>query len=233
MVDAVASSDEQAVNSSNALITEGNCVFTSAHNNDEPVSPNSVHNHEVNYHANTGIQKKWFYMRASYGRELKAESYLNAIGIETYCPQQINQSNKDNEPKEKQSSVIPNSLFVYSDEKTLKDIIGKGNMSFFHHYYRTIDGNRQPLIIPDDQMEQFRKWVEANNADKYFRPEPFTLFEGALVRVTQGTFAGFVGHVVKIKGYKRVGVNIDNIGFIATSYIPRSYLEVVEESAEG
>lgn len=78
-------------------------------------------------------------------------------------------------------------------------------------------------------MSQFRQWVEANSKDKFFREQPYIFSEGQTVKVKEGVFKGLIGKVVTIKGYKRVGLNIDHVGFIATSYIPRSYLENVSD----
>lgn len=55
--------------------------------------------------------------------------------------------------------------------------------------------------------------------------EPFKIHDK--VRVTDGPFKGLIGNVVRFKGQTRVGINIDEVGFICTNYVPKSFLEKV------
>ena len=60
------------------------------------------------------------------------------------------------------------------------------------------------------------------------RQTSFIFKENDLVRVTEGVFEGLVGHIVRLKGQTRVGVNIGGIGFISTAYIPKNCLEKID-----
>lgn len=64
--------------------------------------------------------------------------------------------------------------------------------------------------------------------DKIFYNKRFQFQTNDRVIVTDGPFKGFTGHVVRLKGLTRVGVNIDKVGFVCTNYIPKSFLKVVK-----
>lgn len=222
-----ASSDGQTANGGAGKPQRSYFTDTTSHaeNNNLWVSPNSVNSPEDNL--------SWFYMRASYGRERKAYAYLMTKGIEAYCPQMEIETENNGQRTTTTQSIIPNSLFVRSSQNEMKKYIGRFPLDYLHHYYSRFEGNRKPIIIPDYQMTMFMQWADANSSDKFFREQPYVFNEGQTVRVTKGTFEGFTGKVVTIKGYKRIGVNIDNVGFIATSYIPRSFLEIVPEESNN
>ena len=53
---------------------------------------------------------------------------------------------------------------------------------------------------------------------------------GDRVRVKEGTYAGLVGNVVRIKKQKRVLVNIADVIWATTAYISPDQLEVIGDS---
>ena len=53
--------------------------------------------------------------------------------------------------------------------------------------------------------------------------------KGQLVRVTEGAFKGVIGRVARWQGQQRVGVCIEEIGTIATAYIPNAFIEIVKK----
>lgn len=180
----------------------------------------------------------WFLMRAAYGQEMKALEYLSdKAGIEeVFCPQWTQVRRINGKTVKKRVSILPNTLFVKSTAKTLKEYIGRPPLSFLHHFYqpykdeegRDIEGGRKPIIIPEVQMTSFRKWLSVDAEDKIYLNDTFSFKRNDLVRVKDGEFAGFTGHVVRLKGQTRVGVNIEGIGFICTTYIPKHCLEIVK-----
>ena len=196
----------------------------------EGVSPDCVHAPDAD--------SKWFLMRAAYGQEKKAEEILMKMdGVEcAYVPQWYKKRIIAGKPKNVLVSIIPNNLFVRSKEGVLAKLVGRVPLSYLHFCYqphkddfgRPIGTGRTPIVIPDRQMDSFRKWVEADAEDKIFRQTSFIFKENDLVRVTEGVFEGLVGHIVRLKGQTRVGVNIDGIGFISTAYIPKYCLEKIE-----
>lgn len=184
----------------------------------------------------------WFLMRAAYGQEMKAFDYLvDKEGIaEVFCPQWMQERTVGGKKVKKLVSILPNALFVRSTQKVLRGYVGVPPLTYFHHYYqpykdeegRDIENGRKPIVIPDSQMLSFRKWLEADVEDKIYMNDTFLFKRNDLVRVREGDFEGFTGHVVRLKGQTRVGVNIEGVGFICTTYIPKHCLEVIDNREE-
>lgn len=203
--------------------TEDHCV--SASKTEDGVTPCCV------------PDEKWYMMRAAYGQEMKAVEFLtDKDGIrEVFCPQWFQERTVGGKRVKKLVSILPNALFVRSTQRVLHQYIGTPPLTFFHHYYqpykdeegRDIENGRQPLVIPDGQMLSFRKWLAADTEDKIYMSDTFSFKRNDLVRVTEGNFEGFTGHVVRLKGQTRVGVNIEGIGFICTTYIPKNCLKII------
>ena len=180
----------------------------------------------------------WFLMRAAYGQEMKALEYLSDKDgiVEVFCPQWMQERKVGGKKVRKLVSILPNALFVRTTQQVLRNYVGVPPLTFFHHYYqpykdaegKDIENGRKPIIIPDYQMRSFRKWLEADTEDKIYLNDTFHFKHNDLVRVTDGNFEGFIGHVVRLKGQTRVGVNIEGVGFICTTYIPKHCLELVK-----
>lgn len=174
-------------------------------------------------------------MRVSYGREQEAHDYLASRGIPVFIPRHYREDKITG--RVELVNAVKNVLFVHSTVNEIKEYIGSPELPFFHHFYycqteteRRLNVPRIPIAIPDRQMESFMRWFDTDDADKYFRPKEWTCFEGEKVRIIGGDFIGMVGNVVNIAGHRRVGVNISQFGFIATSYIPRNMLEPYDQN---
>lgn len=184
-------------------------------------------------------KSKWFLMRVAYGQEKKAADFLvGKEGVEeVFCPQWVQERTFGGKRKKTLVSLVPNMLFVKSTMAVLRQFVGVPPTQFLHHYYqpykddcgRDIESGRRPLEIPEGQMVSFRRWFEADAEDKIYIQDTFQFKQNDIVRVTEGEFTGFTGHVVRLKGQTRVGVNIEGVGFICTTYIPRYCLEKVDE----
>lgn len=196
------------------------------------VSPESASNADGNC---CEEKLSWFLMRVSYGQEQKVAKFLESVNIEYFLPLKDVYRLLNGKKYLIQVSLIPNFLFVKSTELILKQYVGKAPLTYFHHYYIPIFnmGNNnmkrigmEPLIIPDYQMDLFRRWYEVDDCNKYYVcDDKFKFKTNELVKVTKGCFMGFTGNVCRLKGQSRVGVTIKGVGTIFTAYIPKAYLE--------
>lgn len=204
------------------------------HETRDGVSPRSVVAASV-----AETEPSWYLMRVAYGQEKKAADFLmDKEGVEeVFCPQWVQERTFGGKRKKVLVSLVPNMLFVKSTMAVLRQFVGVPPTHFLHHYYqpykdesgRDIESGRRPMVIPDGQMLSFRRWFEADAEDKIYIQDVFQFKQDDIVRVTEGEFIGFTGHVVRLKGQTRVGVNIEGVGFICTTYIPRYCLEKVDE----
>jgi transcription antitermination factor NusG len=82
--------------------------------------------------------------------------------------------------------------------------------------------------VPDKQMRDFMFLLNfADTTIKIENVEDTKKWDR--VRVTKGEFAGIEGELIRIKGHKRVVVKMEGLFSLATSYIPKEYIEKISE----
>ena len=182
-------------------------------------------------------KKQWFVLKTTYCRERKANAYLEAQNIETFCPV----TTEDREREGKKFTVtkgrLPNLLFAYGTERKLTPLVQQNPevpyLRFYCRYSTAPDKpRRQLIIVPQDQMDSLMKICAAENQDTLLYTEPIHKFEkGDMVRVTEGPFAGVTGRVARFKGQQRVGLVIGDLLTAVTAYVPTSFLVPAKEEA--
>ena len=153
----------------------------------------------------------WYAARVRYQTEKTIKKFLEAQGIEHYIPMQ------DEKP------LIPCLIFIRTDhEKALSLPIVSGYMISYLYDPST----KQFRIVPDKQME-YLMIIQQYIDRMLVLPHPEKLFGGKKVRVTDGEFAGIEGELYRIQGHKRVVVRLNGLISVATSYVPKEYLEEI------
>lgn len=201
------------------------------------VTPDNVHNPTA-FPAKDAGEAVWFLMRAAYGKEALAKEILEGKGLEVFLPLTPYETLVRGKRHIILRSLIPNFLFVHSSELILKDLVGRPPLEFFHHYYVPNKDEHgapigkkglKPLVIPDGQMEIFRRWHDIDDANKRFLVENGQeLTFGDEVLITSGKFAGISGKVCRYKRQSRVGVHIEGLGTIVTAFIPKEFMRKIE-----
>ena len=177
----------------------------------------------------------WYALRTTYGREKKAYDYMTAKGIQAFYPTIETVKLIKGKRKVVTESRLPNIFFAYGTEEQLQEYVYDNvNLPFLRFYYRHYhEGNtikKTPLIVPDNQMESLKIICAADADNTIVSLAEVSKFEkGQLVRVTEGAFKGVIGRVARWQGQQRVGVCIDEIGTIATAYIPNAFIEIVKK----
>lgn len=178
----------------------------------------------------------WYALRTTYGREQKAYDYLTAKGVTAFYPTIKVVKEINGQRKEIIQSRLPNIFFAYGTEEEMeKYVFDNVNLPFLRFYYQhRHEGSRitkTPLIVPDRQMESLRIICESEAEDILYVPEEVQKFrEGALVKITEGKFKGVIGRVARYQGQQRVAVIIDGVLTMATAYLPKAFLEFIEET---
>lgn len=125
------------------------------------------------------------------------------------------------------ATQIPTLFFIRCSKKQMLEFLidMQGLLSF----YRNLQ-THQIRIVPDKEMEMFMIVTSAKDEPVFALdiqdPE---FFQGQLVRVIDGPFKGAEGIIKRIKGDRRLLVQVTGVGVIATSFIPPQYLEKVEK----
>ena len=175
----------------------------------------------------------WYALRTTYGREKKAYDYLTAKGITAFYPTTNVVKLIKGKRKVVTESRLPNIFFAYGTEEQLKSFVYDNvNLPFLRFYYRHYhEGNtikKTPLIVPDNQMESLKIICAADADNTIVSLVEIPKFEkGQLVRVIDGAFKGVIGRVARWQGQLRVGICIEEIGTIATAYIPHTFMKVI------
>ena len=173
----------------------------------------------------------WFVLRATYGRVNASYEYLAQKGIEVYHPTIFVYRMVNGKRKRLEESRLPNIFFAQSTEEILKTyVFDNVNLPHLRFYYRYAGlGNertKEPLIVPDRQMESLKIICGHKEADNVVVPNDKHQFEkGETVIVTDGDFKGVIGKVARYCKQLRVAVIIDGFLTIATAYVPRGYLK--------
>ena len=176
----------------------------------------------------------WYALRVTYGREKKAYDYLVGKHVEAYYPIIKTVKEVDGKRKTIEESRLPNIFFARGTEEEIKSFVYDNvNLPHLRFYYRHIhEGARlvkEPLIIPDYQIEGLKIICDAEVEDKHLDPFVVEKFKnGQLVRVIDGPFGGVEGIVHRYKGQQRIGIVIEGLLTAVTAYIPTAFLQPID-----
>ena len=170
-------------------------------------------------------------LRTTYGREKKAYYYLLSKNVVTFYPTLKSVKLVDSKRITVEESRIPNIFFAYGTEEELKSFVYDNvNLPYLRFYYRHFHigtkVEKEPLIVPDNQIETLRIICKADADDIIVSTGEVEKFQvGQIVRVIDGKFKGVTGVVARYQGQQRVGIVIDGLLTVATAYIPSAFIE--------
>ena len=122
--------------------------------------------------------EQWFAMRATYGRNLMAQTALADEGLRTFIPMHYVRRGRSRRTAPQLVPVIRDLLFV----RTTKDRITtlKKNLPYLHFIIRDSGLRREPIVVPERQMQQF---IAVSSTDEeqleWLSPEAVNLSCGA------------------------------------------------------
>ena len=152
----------------------------------------------------------WYAARTRYGQELKVRERLAREGVEHFIPVRA-----DGRP------AVTNLVFLKTTKQEALDL---ANMGVIPVKYIVDCATRTLLVVPDKQMEDFRRVMDLSLTEGGLVDKPLAL--GDRVRVTKGALRGVEGHVLELNGRYYVVVSLLDSLF-AKARIPRSWLERV------
>ena len=187
-----------------------------------------------NVHSSPSQKRHWYVLRATYGRELKAYKDITDDKGIAFCPTVTEIQIINGKRKAIEVSRFPNLLFAFGTEDEIqKYVYDNKRYSYLRFYYiHRHEGQRiikEPLIVPDSQMDSLQIICNSNADDVVIVPQAaITKFQqGEHVRITEGTFAGVEGYVARFYGQQRVAVIIEGLASIATAYVPNAFLKKI------
>ena len=171
----------------------------------------------------------WYAMSAPYCRELKARDALMDIGISCYVPMRYMVIQKGRIKKRELVPVIHNLIFVYEKRSIISQI--KQRIGYLQFRTSVKDGRNVPIVVPQAQMDSFRKVCESENEKvRVLLPGNVSLEKGTRVRVIGEEFGGVEGVFVKVAGSRgrSVVVEIPGVATVITATIRPDLIEVIE-----
>lgn len=157
----------------------------------------------------------WFAARTRYGQELKIRDRLAAEGVEHFIPTVTTTGGRG------EKAALNNLVFLKATKAEALDL---ANNKALPVRYIIDCATRTLLVVPDKQMEDFRRVMDLGLEQGGLVDVPLML--GDRVRVTKGPLRGVEGHVIEFHGRFYVVVSLLDSLF-AKARVPRSWIEKV------
>ena len=156
----------------------------------------------------------WHAARTRHGCEGRVRRTLDALGVENFIPFEKTLSGASR-------PVIPCLVFLRA---TRDDALSLANSGKIRVKYLIDCATHTLMTVPDKQMDDFRRVMEAGLAEGGLVDVP--LEKGEAVRVIAGPLKGVEGTVLEFHGRYYVVVGLLGEVF-ARAQVPRAYLEKI------
>ena len=169
----------------------------------------------------------WYALRATYSRELKAQTMLAERGVRTFIPMMWRKRTVDGHEEKRLLPAVSGLVFACATRATLDTFIRCFGEARPVNYYWDRTAAR-PLTIPDKAMEDFISVASTMDEDIIYLTEVSDkLREGQTVKVKDGPFKGVEGKIVRIRKSRRILVELPGMLSIAATFIPTDNLEII------
>ncbi len=143
-----------------------------------------------------------------------AYKQLAEARIEVFTPMKWLLKTKHGRRIREQVPVIPDLLFVCETRSVLDPIVDK--IPTLQYRFRKGGAYREPMVVPDADMERFIRAIEASDDPKYFLPEELTpAMYGRFVHIVGGPLDGFDVRLLSVRGSKIKRVLVELPDFIS------------------
>ena len=181
--------------------------------------------------------KQWFVLRVTYGRIIKAQTFVEAKGLECYVPLHYKEIWKQGKRRVITEPLIPSFIFVHASaervdyllqDKSIKPLENRALLSYYYDHTSHCEKSptkNPPLVISDSAMDNFIRLTSIHNPHIIpVTSENIKCKLGDEVVITEGDFKGIRGKVARIAGQQRVVVELFARYRVATAYRPTAAL---------
>ena len=175
--------------------------------------------------------KVWYAIRVTYNRELKVKDDLDARGVTNFVPMQYRREERGGVMVKRLVPSVHNLIFINMTPSEMTEYKKTTTLPIRYIMDRE---THKPITVPDREMENFIK-VAGTYEEKliYLNPDPGDFSQGERVRVIGGPFAGVEGVFVRVKGDRRVLINIPGVVAVASTYVHPSMIEKITDDDEN
>lgn len=179
------------------------------------------------------VNKKWFVLRVTYGRECKAYDFMMKDNTEAYLPMRYVQKLCNGKKKRILTSLLPNFLFVYATPEKVEEYVKHTPelhyLTYYYNHFKVGEfGKNPPLTVDYDEMMNFIRVTSINNEHvRLVESQHCHYKSGDKVRIVDGDFAGIEGRVARVAGQQRVVIELPGVCLVATAYIPTAFIEII------
>lgn len=171
----------------------------------------------------------WYALKVFYNKVFAVEEELTAGGTECYVPVEETVVERGGQRRKVRRPVINSLMFFRAAEERAVAVQRQLTDRAILYTRHCDDGRRRPYAIPDREMNVFMLVASSGETGlEYFGDEDRKFAEGQRVRVTDGPFRGAEGSIQRIHGDRRLLVSIRGICAVATTYIPKAFLEEIK-----
>ena len=170
----------------------------------------------------------WYALKVFYNRVFEVEALLKSESVESYIPlKRVVVVHNDGRRESVDKPIINSLMFFRSTLCRAQQLQHKlCNRAFI--YCRKDEYARVPLVISDNEMNIFMLVTSCgNNSLEYLGCDEKRFMRGDRVKVIDGDFKGAEGYICRIRKDNRLVVSVTGVCAVATTYIPRCFLEVI------
>ena len=164
----------------------------------------------------------WFVMRDLKRANTKhpAYRYFQEKDMEVFTPTKQKLIVKDGQRIIREVPCVPDLLFVHDTRENVDPIVE--NIPTIQ--YRWVRNKyREPMVVPDAEMERFIHAVNASANPRFYLPEEITpAMVNRRVRIVGGLMDGYEGTLVTVRGskVKRLLIGIPNVLAVGVEVSP-------------
>lgn len=172
----------------------------------------------------------WYAYKVFHNKTRILREQLERKGLQCYLPirKVIKSANTgdtySDTPAVETQPVIPSLMFIRTTETTMKQL----RQHPYNLWVYCLPGTNIPAIIPDREMEVFI-FVTTKGCQSLESIDQ-KIVKGDRVKITGGILQGAEGYITRVHGTKRFVVMIHGVAAIATGYIPKQFIEKIEET---
>ena len=171
----------------------------------------------------TSSQENWYAYKVFYNKIAAVKLRAEHDGLRCFIPMRLSERVEQGRVVRTEEPAIASLIFIRSARETMERIRKsfRSRIGVYCH-----PGTSVPAEISDGEMERFI--FVTTTGCRTLEAVDERIVRGDRVRITGGTFAGAEGYITRVHGTKRFVVVIEGIAAIATTFIPRTFIEKIE-----